>query len=232
MDISNDRCNRLLEAFFTLYYLFMNGSLKGQINLPQIVVVGKQSCGKSAIIANIIGVDLMPSGEGTTTKACIRYQIHHEDVERTYYIVQQSLRTEDPQAVSKEVERISQEAIDEENKERADKNESEESPDRIIITEKEIVVDIYTKDKSALSCLDLPGMIQSVDKGIEQNTKERIEGIVERAVSMTNTIILFVHDSDEDVENSAIRQMIKKHDPNFERTITVLSKIDIGHTNK
>ena len=43
---------------------------------------------------------------------------------------------------------------------------------------------------------------------------------------------MLVHESNEDFENSYIRSLAKKYDPEFKRTITILSKIDLGYESK
>jgi GTPase SAR1 family protein len=47
------------------------------INLPQIVVVGSQSSGKSSVLENIVGRDFLPRGTGVVTRRPLVLQLHN-----------------------------------------------------------------------------------------------------------------------------------------------------------
>ena len=51
--------NKLQDAFTVC-----KGDMKS-IQLPQIAVVGGQSCGKSSVLENFVGRDFLPRGNGT-----------------------------------------------------------------------------------------------------------------------------------------------------------------------
>ena len=46
-----------------------------QISLPQIVVVGSQSAGKSSVLENIVGRDFLPRGSGIVTRRPLILQL-------------------------------------------------------------------------------------------------------------------------------------------------------------
>ena len=46
-----------------------------QIDLPQIVVVGSQSSGKSSVLENIVGKDFLPRGSGIVTRRPLILQL-------------------------------------------------------------------------------------------------------------------------------------------------------------
>ena len=48
-----------------------------QIDLPQIVVVGSQSSGKSSVLENIVGRDFLPRGSGIVTRRPLILQLIH-----------------------------------------------------------------------------------------------------------------------------------------------------------
>jgi dynamin 1-like protein len=45
------------------------------IDLPQIVVVGSQSSGKSSVLENIVGRDFLPRGQGIVTRRPLVLQL-------------------------------------------------------------------------------------------------------------------------------------------------------------
>jgi hypothetical protein len=59
--------NKLQDAFNTV------GS--ESIQLPQIVVVGSQSAGKSSVLENIVGRDFLPRGIGIVTRRPLTLQL-------------------------------------------------------------------------------------------------------------------------------------------------------------
>lgn len=53
--------NRLQDAFSTV-------GVANPVDLPQIVVIGAQSSGKSSVLENIVGRDFLPRGTGIVTR--------------------------------------------------------------------------------------------------------------------------------------------------------------------
>uniref|UniRef100_A0A8P4K7M6 dynamin GTPase n=1 Tax=Dicentrarchus labrax TaxID=13489 RepID=A0A8P4K7M6_DICLA len=51
------------------------------IQLPQIVVVGTQSSGKSSVLESLVGRDLLPRGTGIVTRRPLILQLVHIDQE-------------------------------------------------------------------------------------------------------------------------------------------------------
>ena len=50
---------------------------RDQINLPQIVVVGSQSSGKSSVLEAIVGEDFLPRGAGIVTRCPLILQLQY-----------------------------------------------------------------------------------------------------------------------------------------------------------
>jgi GTP-binding protein EngB required for normal cell division len=55
------------------------GALGGEepLDLPQIVVVGTQSSGKSSVLENIVGRDFLPRGSGIVTRRPLILQLNN-----------------------------------------------------------------------------------------------------------------------------------------------------------
>ena len=49
------------------------------IQLPQIIVVGSQSSGKSSVLEAIVGRDFLPRGSGIVTRRPLVLQLQHVD---------------------------------------------------------------------------------------------------------------------------------------------------------
>lgn len=52
------------------------------VDLPQIVVVGSQSSGKSSVLETIVGRDFLPRGSGIVTRRPLVLQLVHTDARK------------------------------------------------------------------------------------------------------------------------------------------------------
>jgi len=50
---------------------------KLKLNLPQIVVIGSQSTGKSSVLESLVGRDFLPRGSGIVTRRPLVLQLVH-----------------------------------------------------------------------------------------------------------------------------------------------------------
>lgn len=62
--------NKLQDVFSTI-------NVNNPIDLPQIVVIGSQSSGKSSVLENIVGRDFLPRGSGIVTRRPLVLQLIH-----------------------------------------------------------------------------------------------------------------------------------------------------------
>lgn len=61
--------NKLQDVFKTVR--------EGSLDLPQIVVIGSQSSGKSSLIESIVGKEFLPRGNGIVTRRPLILQLVH-----------------------------------------------------------------------------------------------------------------------------------------------------------
>ena len=59
---------KLIPIVMKLQEAFHAVNVANQIELPQIVVVGSQSTGKSSVLEHIVGKDFLPRGTGIVTR--------------------------------------------------------------------------------------------------------------------------------------------------------------------
>jgi dynamin 1-like protein len=64
----------LIPIINKLQDVFNSIGMEG-IDLPQIVVVGSQSSGKSSVLENIVGRDFLPRGSGIVTRRPLILQL-------------------------------------------------------------------------------------------------------------------------------------------------------------
>jgi GTP-binding protein EngB required for normal cell division len=60
--------DKLIPLIIKLQDAFNAIDAKNTIELPQIVVVGSQSTGKSSVLESIVGKDFLPRGSGIVTR--------------------------------------------------------------------------------------------------------------------------------------------------------------------
>jgi len=184
-----------------------------RLDFPRIVVIGDQSSGKSSVLDAIVGHDFLPRGENMVTRCPIVIQLQKHDAEEDYaefvhregtkFTVFDDVRAE----IMKETRRMT-------------KNEKG-------ITDKPIIVKVYSKGAPNLTLVDLPGLINIVDRDQPENTAEEIETLVLNEVKIKNTIILAISAANHDLANSKGLALARKVDPTGSRTIGVLTKLDM-----
>ena len=59
-------------------------NLTEYITIPRICSIGSQSNGKSSILTNIIGLDILPKGDGVVTRRPLELRLNHIDSGEPY----------------------------------------------------------------------------------------------------------------------------------------------------
>ena len=97
------------------------------------------------------------------------------------------------------------------------------------ITDNPIYLRIYSPNIPNLSLVDLPGltMVACTDKGQPKDIKDRIRNLVGSYIKNKSSIIMAVMPARTDIEADIALDLIKEHDPRCERTVGILTKIDL-----
>ena len=74
--------DKLIPLVMKLQDAFNAIDTSGQVELPQIVVVGGQSTGKSSVLESIVGKDFLPRGNGIVTRCPLILQLRRIDADR------------------------------------------------------------------------------------------------------------------------------------------------------
>jgi GTPase SAR1 family protein len=72
---------KLIPIIMKLQDAFNAINVRNQIELPQIVVVGSQSTGKSSVLESIVGRDFLPRGSGIVTRCPLVLQLKRIEVQ-------------------------------------------------------------------------------------------------------------------------------------------------------
>jgi len=74
--------DKLIPLVMKLQDAFNAINARNSIELPQIVVVGAQSTGKSSVLESIVGRDFLPRGCGIVTRCPLVLQLRRLDPSR------------------------------------------------------------------------------------------------------------------------------------------------------
>jgi len=184
------------------------------VNLPQIVAVGCQSAGKSSVLEAIVGKDFLPRGAGICTRRPLILQLIHIDEGQKEY--GEFLHTESKKYYK--FEDICQEIIDETDR-KCGTNKG--------VTDAPINLKIYSPKVLNLTLVDLPGLTKIAVEDQPPDIPEQIKNMVYSYIKPSNAIILAITPANTDLANSDALIAAREVDPHGDRTIGVITKVDI-----
>ena len=95
------------------------------------------------------------------------------------------------------------------------------------ISQEPISLTIYSPYVVDLTMVDLPGMTKVPVKGQPQDIEEQIRTLTYKFISQPNALILALTAANTDLANSDALKLAREVDPDGERTIGVVTKIDL-----
>jgi dynamin 1-like protein len=90
-----------------------------------------------------------------------------------------------------------------------------------------IILKIFSTNVITLTLVDLPGLTKIPVGDQPENIEQQISDLIEKQILNTNAIILAVTAANTDITTSEALKMARKVDPNGNRTLAVLTKLDI-----
>ena len=187
----------------------------GQSNaliLPSIVVIGSQSSGKSSVLEAIVGHEFLPKGSNMITRRPIELTL---------------VNTPDAQAEYGEFPALGLGKITDFShiqKTLTDLNLAVPAAD--CVTDDPIQLSIYSPKVPDLSLIDLPGYIQVSGLDQPEELKKKIADLCDKYIQPPN-VILAISAADVDLANSTALRASRRVDPRGERTIGVVTKMDL-----
>ncbi|KAJ2922809.1 hypothetical protein H1R20_g14301, partial [Candolleomyces eurysporus] len=188
------------------------------IDLPQIVVVGQQSSGKSSLIESVSGITLPRAAD---SKGQPLGQARNELFGPIIYNkaeVEDRVRRAQRAILSPSKPR--RQFLDGDIDELSEKSE-------LSFSRNVVSLSISGPEVADLSFCDLPGLIASVGTGNGASTDiGLVEGLIKSYITKPSCIILLTVACETDFENQGAYRLAKLHDPDGKRTIGVLTKPD------
>ncbi|KAF8930138.1 vacuolar protein sorting-associated protein 1 [Haplosporangium gracile] len=207
--------NKLQDAFSTV-------GVHNPVDLPQIVVIGSQSSGKSSVLENIVGRDFLPRGSGIVTRRPLVLQlINHakkepngekkEPEEWGEFLHQPGVKYSDFNLIREEIVR--------DTELKTGKNAG--------ISPLPINLRVYSPNVLTLTLVDLPGLTRLPVGDQPKDIERQIKDMIVKYITKPNAIILAVTAANTDLANSDGLKLARDVDPEGARTIGVLTKIDL-----
>ncbi|KAG8628516.1 hypothetical protein KVT40_004389 [Elsinoe batatas] len=220
--------NKLQDVFTTV-------GVQNPIDLPQIAVVGSQSSGKSSVLENIVGRDFLPRGTGIVTRRPLILQLINRappgkpQTNGTSEAVEGTSDKESNVDEWGEFLHIPGQKFHDFNKIREEiVRETESKTGRNAgISSAPINLRIYSPNVLTLTLVDLPGLTKVPVGDQPRDIERQIREMVLKQISKPNAIILAVTAANTDLANSDGLKLAREVDPEGQRTIGVLTKVDL-----
>ncbi|CAL8126858.1 unnamed protein product [Orchesella dallaii] len=184
-----------------------------EIQLPQIVVIGSQSIGKSSVLESLVGQSFLPRGQGLVTRTPIILRMIHTSGGKPwceFHHIDEDKKFTDFKVVEQEI--VSRTA--------------ELAGNNLGIVSDSIKITIYSPNVLNLTVVDLPGIVQVPSGDQPEDIAEKVKELILQYISSENAIILAVCPGNLDVVNNESIKIARLVDPFQERTIVVLTKVD------
>ena len=178
--------------------------------IPVVTVIGDQSSGKSSFLSAVTGYELS-YGTGTTTicRLEIRFRKTPESVTNVAILDEETNQINSFQLKDKNLKQF---------------HDYIKSNTPKFNNQYKIIVTISGPDQKNITFVDLPGLI--ADDGTNAHEVIQIERMISEYASKSNCLIVHVVNSQSDPDTVISRKLIRQHDPENKRTITVYTKID------
>ncbi|CAO3599065.1 unnamed protein product [Absidia cylindrospora] len=224
--------NKLQDAFSTV-------GLQNPISdLPQIVVIGSQSSGKSSVLENIVGRDFLPRGTGIVTRRPLVLQlINHPATPKT----NGTNKNDNKDDIANDL--TGGDNIDEWGeflhlpgqkfykfggiREEIIRDTEAKTGKNLGLSPQPINLRIFSPNVLTLTMVDLPGMTKVPVGDQPKDIEKQIREMLLKYITKPNAIILSVTAANQDLANSDGLKLARQVDPEGSRTIGVLTKVDL-----
>ncbi|PNF28899.1 Dynamin-1-like protein [Cryptotermes secundus] len=197
------------------------------VQLPQIIVVGTQSSGKSSVIESLVGRSFLPRGTGIVTRRPLILQLvycpkedreHRTAEEGTLDIEEWGKFLHVKGKIFTDFNEIRSE-IDRETERMAGHNKG--------ICPEPINLKIFSTRVVNLTLVDLPGITKVPVGDQPEDIESQIRELVLKYSCNPNSIILAVVTANTDMATSESLKLAKECDPDGRRTLAVVTKLDL-----
>ena len=203
-----------MRGLITLIDRLRDFNLQDYISLPRVAVLGEQSAGKSSLLESIAGLNFLPRGSGIVTRRPLELRMICASVQEPYFVFPKDYPNDkltNPDQVRSIIEQLTDQGAG------SSKN----------ISDNPIVCVVYSPQVPDLTLIDLPGITRNPTADQPDNIEEITKGLVRKYCEDPNTLILCVVPANIDLSTSDALSFARKLDPKGQRTLGVITKIDL-----
>lgn len=202
------------------------------LSLPQLVVCGDQSAGKSSVLEALTEIPF-PRNDNLCTRYATEIILRRATISSlTIKIIPDASRPSPEQVALQnfkesitdfdELPRIMDVA-----KAAMDANGSSTAGSKPKAFSRDILsIEIEGPSRPQLTLVDIPGLIHTETKGVTKDDVELVSQITDQYISRPRTICLAVVSASNDYSNQKILANVREVDPNGERTLGIITKPD------
>ena len=208
----NDQMMLLTRKMIEIRNILQAVGQSNSLTLPSIVVIGSQSSGKSSVLEAIVGHEFLPKGSNMVTRRPIELTLVNTPKNQQEY-------GEFPALGLGQITDFSQ-------IQRTLTDLNLAVPDSDCVSDDPIRLTIHSPHVPDLSMIDLPGYIQVAGRDQPPQLKQKISDLCDKYIQAPN-VILAISAADVDLANSTALRASRRVDPRGERTIGVITKMDL-----
>lgn len=208
----DDQMMTLTRKMIEIRNILQKVGQSNALTLPSIVVIGSQSSGKSSVLEAIVGHEFLPKGLNMVTRRPIELTL---------------VNTPNAQAEYGEFPALGLGKITDFGQvQRTLTDLNLAVPESDCVTDDPIQLSIYSPNVPDLSLIDLPGYIQVAGRDQPLELKQKISDLCDKYIQAPN-VVLAISAADVDLANSTALKASRRVDPRGERTIGVVTKMDL-----
>lgn len=200
--------------------------LESVLSLPQIVVCGDQSAGKSSVLEALTEIPF-PRDDNLCTRFATEICLRRDPVDSlTIRVIPDSDR---PQEKQEEIRRYSESITNFSDLPKIMSNARNVmgiSSGGSAFAKDTLSIEICGPHRPQLTLVDIPGLIQTSTKGVSNTDVAMVAEITDHYIKQPRTICLAVISATNDAANQPILQRVRNFDPHGDRTLGVITKPD------
>lgn len=200
--------------------------LESVLSLPQIVVCGDQSAGKSSVLEALTEIPF-PRNDNLCTRFATEICLRRDPIDSlTIRVIPDSDR---PQKEQDEIKNYSETIADFADLPKIMNNAMKVmgiSEGGNAFAKDTLSIEICGPTRPQLTLVDIPGLIQTSTKGVSETDVDLVAAITDHYIKQPRTICLAVISATHDAANQPILQRVRKFDPQGDRTLGVITKPD------
>jgi GTP-binding protein EngB required for normal cell division len=200
--------------------------IEQDLPIPQIVVMGDQSSGKSSVLEAMSNVPF-PRGKGLVTRCATELRMKRTAPSSAWHA---TVKLSWPKKQPLKAGVVTREGLSDVITELTEAlllARGAGGERATFESEHSIIIELHSPDVPDLTIIDLPGIVRTHTTGQSADVMDEVNGLLDKYLRQDRTIVLAVIPSNVDIATVDILERASKADPHGVRTIGVLTKPDL-----